>query len=77
LEEEEKARREIARKDSELKAKLVKELRIAERARRKEAEAREFERFEKLEVLRKKTDAIIKVCRKLCHGHGWWLLFVM
>ncbi|KAM3571426.1 hypothetical protein VYU27_006531 [Nannochloropsis oceanica] len=60
MEEEQKRRREIARKDGALKDKLTAEARAAERIRRHKAVLREEERRAKLEVLRQRTEEILK-----------------
>lgn len=60
MEEEQRRRREIARKDGALKDKLTAEARAAERIRRHKAVLREEERHATLELLRQRTEEILK-----------------
>lgn len=68
-EENQKREREMARKDAVLKAKLASEARTAERNRRKEAVAREQERFAKLDALRKRTEGILQQQELAAEAH--------
>lgn len=63
-EEDQRRRRELARKEAAMKAKLAAEAREAERIRRQEAVAREEERQAKLESLRQRTEGILEEQRR-------------